>query len=131
MRIGELAQQSETSIPTLRFYEREGMLRCPPRTAAGYRVYSNADLEQVRFIRRCQALGFSLDDIQQLSAMHGMAPSACPDPGQVRRQFLDLSRRRLEFLDGRIAGLKTLRRQIAALLRAAERAPSGCPAAKK
>jgi MerR family mercuric resistance operon transcriptional regulator len=131
MRIGELARRAETSITTLRFYEREGMLRQPPRTAAGYRMYSAADLEQVRFIRNCQKLGFSLSDIQKLSALHGMAPAACPRPASAQAEFQALCRERLAYLDERIARLRALRRQIAALQRTAVAAPAGCPAQAK
>ena len=131
MRIGELARRAETSITTLRFYEREGMLRQPPRTAAGYRMYSAADLEQVRFIRHCQKLGFSLNDIRKLSALHGMAPGACPRPASAQAEFQALCRERLAYLDERVARLRALRRQVAALLRTAVTTPVGCPAQDK
>jgi MerR family mercuric resistance operon transcriptional regulator len=128
MRIGELARRAETNITTLRFYERSGMLRQPPRTAAGYRVYGPADLEQVRFIRHCQKLGFSLSDIQKLSALHGMAVAACPRPASAQAAFQQLCAERLAYLDERIASLRALRRQVAGLQRIAVSTPVGCPA---
>ena len=131
MRIGELALRAETSITTLRYYEREGMLRRPPRTPAGYRMYSTADLEQVCFIRNCQKLGFSLSDIQKLSALHGMAPQACPKPASASAAFQELCRERLAYLDERIAQLRGLRRQVAGLQRVAATVPTGCPAQAK
>jgi DNA-binding transcriptional MerR regulator len=70
MRIGELAARAEVNIQTLRFYEREGLLRLPERTAAGYRSYAESDLERVRFIRVCQGLGFTLREIYQLLELH-------------------------------------------------------------
>src|SRR5271165_6959995 len=60
MRIGELAERAEVNIQTLRFYEREGLIPPPERTASGYRSYALSDLERVRFIRICQGLGFTL-----------------------------------------------------------------------
>jgi DNA-binding transcriptional MerR regulator len=48
------------NIQTLRFYEREGLLRPPARTVSGYRSYTDSALERVRFIRLCQGLGFTL-----------------------------------------------------------------------
>jgi MerR family Zn(II)-responsive transcriptional regulator of zntA len=59
MRIGELAASAEVNIQTLRFYEREGLLRPPARTASGYPSYSDADLERVRFTFTCPAHGCS------------------------------------------------------------------------
>jgi DNA-binding transcriptional MerR regulator len=59
VRIGELATQAQVNIQTLRFYERKALLRAPLRSASGYRSYELSDLEQVRFIRNCQGLGFT------------------------------------------------------------------------
>jgi DNA-binding transcriptional MerR regulator len=70
MRIGELAVRAEVNIQTLRFYEREGLLRPPARTPSGYRSYTVSDLERVRFIRLCQRLGFTLHEIQHLLILH-------------------------------------------------------------
>ena len=70
MRIGELASRAEVNIQTLRFYEREGLLRPPVRTTSGYRSYADSDLERVRFIRLCQGLGFTLREIQELLQLH-------------------------------------------------------------
>ncbi|HVA64346.1 MAG TPA: MerR family transcriptional regulator [Terriglobales bacterium] len=132
MRIGELAAQAGTTVQALRYYEREGLL-CPPgRNGAGYRTYTPADLEQVRFIKHCQQLGFALKEIQQLAALHGMkaaAPPGCPAALSPREEFLRISRQRLAFLDAKIVACRGLRRQVAALVRQAERQPAqGCPA---
>ncbi|MDQ2924462.1 MAG: MerR family transcriptional regulator [Acidobacteriota bacterium] len=70
MRIGELAAQAEVNIQTLRFYEREGLLRKPMRTTGGYRDYELQDFERVTFIRVCQSLGFTLREIEQLIQLH-------------------------------------------------------------
>ena len=64
--IGELARQSGVKPDTVRFYEREGLLAAPARTAAGYRVYDSAARDRIRFIKRAQALGFSLDEIRRI-----------------------------------------------------------------
>jgi MerR family mercuric resistance operon transcriptional regulator len=128
MRIGEAARRSAVSVQALRFYEREGLLRRPARTPAGYRAYTAADVEQVRFIKHCQQLGFALREIRLIAALH--AQSAAPDAGPAARaEFLRIARARLAFLDGKIAEFRRLRRQIAALALEAERGPErGCPA---
>ncbi|MGH9121701.1 MAG: MerR family transcriptional regulator [Acidimicrobiales bacterium] len=135
MRIGELAKCCGASVQTLRFYEREGILRQPPRTDAGYRAYTATDVEHVRFVRDCQSLGFSLADIRQLSSMHGLGPAerrGATGTPPARARFLQLSRERMAHLDAKIEELQALRRQIAGLVGAAERMDGeGCPAAKK
>src|ERR1700757_4910695 len=70
MRIGQLAASAEVNVQTLRFYEREGLLRIPQRTPSGYRSYDQSDLDRVRFIRLCQGLGFTLREVHQLLHLH-------------------------------------------------------------
>jgi MerR family transcriptional regulator, copper efflux regulator len=66
LTIGKLANAAEVGIDTVRFYERAGLLKKPPRTAAGYRRYAEPDVARLRFIRRAKALGFSLQEIGEL-----------------------------------------------------------------
>ena len=66
LKIGELAARSGLSRDTLRFYEREAMLPRPTRTQAGYRLYSLEVVARLDFIKRAQALGFSLTEIRDL-----------------------------------------------------------------
>lgn len=66
MRIGEAAAEAGVNIQTLRYYERRGLLREPKRQPSGYRVYTNDTVRVVRFIKRAQELGFTLDDVEDL-----------------------------------------------------------------
>jgi DNA-binding transcriptional MerR regulator len=75
-RIGQLAERASTSTDTIRYYERLGLLGVPGRTGGGYRVYTDADLGRLLFIRRAKLLGLTLDEIRGLL---GVAQSgACP-----------------------------------------------------
>ncbi len=69
MKIGELAQRSGVGIDTVRYYERERLLPEAQRLASGYRVYGDADLKRLRFVRRAKALGFTLPEIRDLLAL--------------------------------------------------------------
>ena len=69
LRIGELARRSGVNLETLRYYERRGLLPKPPRTRSGYRSYPTVAVQRVRFIKRAQALGFSLSEIYDLLAL--------------------------------------------------------------
>lgn len=62
---------------TIRFYERSGLLPKPSRTASGYRLYDDAALKQVRFIRKAQSLGFSLDEIRRIMSLRGQGKETC------------------------------------------------------
>ena len=62
-------------MQTIRFYEREGLLRKPTRTPGGYRAYEQQDLDRVQFIRVCQGLGFTLREVRQLIRLHRVTAS--------------------------------------------------------
>src|SRR5712692_11884500 len=69
MTIGEVAAQSRVNIQTVRYYERRGLLATPRRTAAGYRQYQEDVVPRIRFIKRAQELGFTLEQIAELLAL--------------------------------------------------------------
>src|SRR5438093_5071896 len=75
--IGQLAKLSGVKPDTIRFYERSGLLPKPSRSASGYRVYNDAALNQVRFIRKAQSLGFSLDEIKRIMSLRGQGKETC------------------------------------------------------
>ena len=66
MRIGELPRSVDVGVETIRYYQRIGLLELPQKPYGGIRSYGNRDLQRLRFIRRAQRLGFSLEDIQAL-----------------------------------------------------------------
>lgn len=67
--IGPLARSAGVGVDTVRYYEREGLLPPPRRTASGYRSYTHETVARLHFIRRARDLGFSLDDIRDLLAL--------------------------------------------------------------
>lgn len=66
MKIGELAAATDTGVETIRYYEREGLLAAPARTEGNYRVYADAHVQRLSFIRRCRALDMTLDEVRSL-----------------------------------------------------------------
>lgn len=117
MRIGDLAQKAGVNIQTLRFYERTGILRSPGRTASGYRSYTESDLESVRFVRRCQLLGFTLKEIRHLAELHALAGgSPVKDAPQARSAIQTMARERLRLVDQQIQALEGMRDQLLGLL---------------
>lgn len=99
LRIGQLARDAEVGVETVRYYQRIGLMPTPPKPLGGSRHYDQGHLQRLRFIRRAQALGFSLDDIRQLLALgedhcHDVAALAAAKLGSVREKIAEL--RRLE-----------------------------------
>lgn len=68
-RTSELADRAGVNVHTVRYYESRGLLPEPPRTAAGYRQFGPDHLSRLRFIRRAQNLGFTLEEIRELLAL--------------------------------------------------------------
>lgn len=77
--IGEVAKQTHVRIETLRYYERRGLVAPPPRNGANYRLYPEETVRRVQFIKRTQALGFSLRDITELLALRATPETPCAD----------------------------------------------------
>jgi len=103
-RIGELARAAGVPTSTVRYYEREGILRPSGRTASNYRLYAEVDLERLRFIRAAKATGFSLDDITKL-----LRPAPC---GRVQ----ELIEARLSHVESRMKELRHVKKVLAAAL---------------
>ncbi|MGY1716365.1 MerR family transcriptional regulator [Geodermatophilus sp. SYSU D01106] len=66
MRIGELAERTGLSLPTIRHYDETGLLSPSARTAGNFRLYSEADYEKLMVIRRMKPLGFTVEQMRQL-----------------------------------------------------------------
>jgi MerR family transcriptional regulator, mercuric resistance operon regulatory protein len=69
MTIGALSRATGCNIETIRYYERIGVLAKSPRTAGGRRIYGDAAIQHLRFVRRGRELGFSLDEVRALAAL--------------------------------------------------------------
>lgn len=122
LKIGELAERSGVSRDTIRFYEREGLLPRPQRTATRYRIYTDEDVDRVLFVRQAQAIGLTLDGIRELIRLETLRT-----PGECRR-VAALLRERIEAIDRKLADLKALRRRLAESLERCDRADSdACP----
>lgn len=77
LTIGALAAAAGVGVETVRFYERRGLLPRPPRTPSGYRQYPPDSVERLRFIRRAQGLGFTLEEIGELLELRVDEVAAC------------------------------------------------------
>jgi MerR family transcriptional regulator, copper efflux regulator len=107
--IGQLAKRGGVGIDTVRYYERNGLLAPSTRLASGYRRYGDLELSRLRFIRRAQALGFTLREIKELLAL-----SAQRDVARVKRS----AQTKLVDVKARIVALERVRDGLAKLIAA-------------
>ena len=104
--IGDVASRSGVPAPTIRYYEGIGLLPSPARSEKGYRRYDENTIEELRFIRKAQALGFSLDEIAEILQLSRSGKTPCS-------HVLTLAHEHLAAVDERIRQLRTFRRQLA------------------
>ena len=108
LTIGKLAKQAGVGVETLRYYERRGLVKPQHRTASGYRVYDGDASRRLQFIRRAQALGFSLDEIAELMQLsHQPEASAA----EVKR----LTQAKIGDIESKIADLELMRETLVKL----------------
>jgi len=89
--IGALAKEARVNLQTIRYYEREGLIAEPPRTASGYRMFSPASVRRVRFVKHAQELGFPLAEIKGLLALRVDAKTSCTEIRQrTRTKIVDV-----------------------------------------
>lgn len=127
-KIGQVAQQTGLSIDTIRFYEKQGLLKRSPRTEGGFRLFGTSDVETLQFIRKAQELGFSLNVIRELLILRADHVPACSHVKELLEQ-------KLKAVEQKIAELQSLERSLKRALQKCKRelkaAPSGheecCP----
>lgn len=105
--IGEAARRSGTTVATVRYYEEIGLITHAVRNAGGRRVFTRADVERLRLIRRLRSMEFSLDSIRELTAsMNG--GGSCLDVRDLAKAHLEVLRVRrneLDALERTLAGI--------------------------
>jgi Cu(I)-responsive transcriptional regulator len=109
LTIGKLAKAAGTSVETVRWYEREGLISPPPRSASNYRSYGQRDLARICFIRRARELGFPLEQVRTLLELAEDGERDC-------RRVDALAKEQLDAIDRRITDLGRLRAELARLL---------------
>jgi DNA-binding transcriptional MerR regulator len=120
--IGELAGRVGVAAPTIRYYESIGLLRPPARTPGGYRRYPERTIEDLVFIRKAQALGFTLDEVAEILALTRAGTAPCA-------RVLAMTERHLAALDERIERTRQFRDRLAAELARWRRLPAQSPGA--
>lgn len=120
MTIGQLAAAAEVNVETVRYYQRRALMASPERPAGGIGRYPPGALTRLRFIKRSQALGFSLDDVQALLSL---------DDGQACSAAKAIGEHKLSDVRQRIQTLKSLERALLGLVARCSDSPTtvSCP----
>ena len=109
LKIGSVAAAAGVNVQTLRYYEDLRLIAKPERTDGGFRVYAPETIRRVRFIKKAQALGFSLDEIRELIALTNHAGTTC------KKEVRAVIGQKLEILDHRIQQLQSMRKALSEL----------------
>ena len=106
---GKLAKATGTTIETIRFYEKIGLLAPPERTAGNYRAYGQDDVDRLSFVRRARDLGFSLDQVRTLLDLADDRSRSCCAVDEIART-------QLKAVEEKIADLLALKRELSNLI---------------
>ena len=115
--IGQLARSAGVNVETIRYYQRIGLLPLPKRDFGSVRRYSGDDLKRLRFIRRAQALGFSLDEVALLLGL---------SDGKHCAETKALAERKLTTVEKKIADLTAIQKAIKGLVTQCSKGSRGC-----
>src|SRR5262245_14428777 len=121
MRIGAAAEQAGVNVQTLRYYERRGLLPRPPRRQSVYREFPSDAVRIVRFIKRAQDLGFTLDEVEDLLRLRS-------DRRRDRARVRAVAERRVRQIEQKIAELSAMKQALTHLVHCCrEGASLECP----
>jgi len=109
MRIGTAAEQAGVNVQTLRYYERRGLLPRAPRRLSGYREFPEDAVHVVKFVKRAQDLGFTLDEIDTLLRLRR-------DRRRDRARVRAVAAQRIAQIDRKLAELEAMKKALAHLV---------------
>ncbi len=107
LTIGSLADEAGVNVETIRYYQRRGLMPEPDKPAQGYRRYDATTVKRVRFIKRAQALGFTLEEIGGLLKL---------DEAHACAETRELASHKLQTIETKLADLVAMRKALTALL---------------
>ncbi len=108
LTIGSLADEAGVNVETIRYYQRRGLMPEPDKPTHGYRRYDATTVKRVRFIKRAQALGFTLEEIGGLLEL---------DEAHACAETRELASHKLEAIETKLADLAAMRKALMTLLR--------------
>lgn len=110
MKIGELAKRTDCSVQTIRHYEKEQLIASVERSEGNFRLYDEAAVEQLLFIKHCRSLDLSLPEIRQLMGLSRSPSAQCDDVNRMIDAHIDQVEARIQELTKLNEQLRMLRR---------------------
>ena len=120
LKIGDLAEQTGTTTPTIRYYESIGLLPPAERQGGGQRRYGTDDVRRLVFIRRCREFGFSVEQVRNLAGLVEDDSRCCTDAR-------DIAQAHLESVRAKLSELRALEQEIATFVERCDAACVGGP----
>ena len=111
MKIGELAKLTDAQVETIRYYEREGLLPAPARSDGNYRLYTQAHVERLTFIRNCRSLDMTLEEIRSLLHLRDSPQDQCVSVNALIDEHIHHVKARIDSLQALQAQLLDLRQR--------------------
>jgi len=108
LKIGELASETDTKVETIRYYERIGVLPPPERTASNYRMYGEAHVVRLSFVRKARSLGFTLDQVRELLSLSDDRTRSCSAVDEIASAHLEMIEMKIGDLTALQAELRRL-----------------------
>jgi len=115
--VGKLAEMAGVNVETIRYYQRIGLLPLPKRDHGSIRRYSADDLKRISFVKRAQALGFSLDEVALLLGL---------SDGRHCAETKALAEKKLALVEGKISDLAAMRASLKGLIAKCTKGSRGC-----
>jgi DNA-binding transcriptional MerR regulator len=127
----QLAQRANVNLETIRFYEEKGLLPAAPRTASGYRKFSEGAIEKLAFVKRAKTLGFSLEEIRELLHLQGEHAGVCVEVRDLLQAKLSAVREKKADLKKLEANLSDALGKCNRALKQLPKSPEACPALRQ
>jgi DNA-binding transcriptional MerR regulator len=110
LQIGQVSQKSGVSIDTIRFYEKEGLLKEPARSEGGFRLYPAEAVDQLMFIQKAQAIGLTLKEIKSIMCCGDKGLGPCCD------MTVDLFSKKIDEFEAKIQELQGMKKKLKTVL---------------
>ncbi len=112
LTIGRVAKLAGVNVETIRYYQRRRLLAEPDKPHMGYRRYPADIVKHIRFIKRAQALGFTLEEIAELLQL---------EKARACAETRDLAAHKMHLIDQKLTGLAAMRKALAGLVQQCDR----------
>ena len=123
LTIGALAERTDCSVPTIRYYEEIGLIPAAKRRPSGHRVYQTESEELLTFIRHCRDFGFPIEQVRELVALSQSQERDC-------FETLEIAKAHLAAVRAKMAELRRLDRSLTRFVRSCTEMCAGGPAAQ-